>query len=260
MFTLTFKGLSEDLKQAGAEFDVWSSSVETKEAVMDHLRQIAEAELDDFVFEPSVMITGEDYHFEVRREGRDLFLYDKKNLNIQGLGISPETVFNQSGLETLADDESEEPAPSLAASKDRKGFVVLLAIGLVATVLLQSAIYMANDPDPFKEVPIRVVSNPDEIETLRSQVVGNYMETSGDVGFGVELKADGTYSLWEMELGGDSAGKTEVFETASYSFGTVSGGGKVILLQDSTLVEMGPDGLGFYGYTLVKRVNTEGDS
>jgi hypothetical protein len=127
--------------------------------------------------------------------------------------------------------------------------LLLLGFGLVVTAVIQGALFMASNPDPFRPVPIQEISKESEVAALRDRVAGAYIEASGEADFGLEFKEDGTYTLFETTVSQGKVTDKTPFESGAYGFAK-SGNITVILLEDQTVVEILPEGLDFYGYTL----------
>ena len=250
------KGLSDDLQRVDAQAEGFSKTCENNEEVTEILEKLKEAKVESSEVEPSITIVGQGSHMEIRREGPDLFLYDKLNLNIQGLKITPNSAFKSMDGDTQTGaEESEESGGISSSGLDRKALGILLGIGVVVTLVVQAILFVSQNPDPIQPVRLTNVTNAEEIEELKNATVGTYYESTGNLNFGIQIMEDGTYAFLDITQPEEGTSQSTPFEKGTYQFGKREGT-PVILFQDQSLAEVSADGLEFYGYSLSK-VNLE---
>lgn len=259
MYTLIVKGFSEDMTRCGAGFETQRLEFEDDAGVIEFLKAVEQATLDDATFDGSLVIQGQGWHLEVRKEVGGLFLSDRNNLNLQHLKIRPEAVFGA----VEAEEEAGEASPADRGAGQRPGknaTLPLVAIIIVVTLVIQGTLFMQAG-NPFPSTRLAYVEDVEAAQDLRARHSGEYHGTAPGDPIGLRLGLDGRFAL--LDGGGrapTAQGPAPLFPYAegTYRFG-YEGEQLLVELDGGDLVDvLSETRLNYYGYTLEKVSNPEG--
>lgn len=172
--------------------------------------------------------------------------------------MTPHSVLGSMDGNSSQEAEDSENSQKISSSGlDRKAIGILIGIGLVASIIVQAALFLSQNPDPIQSVRPVLITGSSEVAQLKAETVGTYVGSTGNLNFGITLKADGSYEFLDISQSDEGSLQSAPFETGTYDFGKLQGS-PVVLFQDQSLAEISEEGLEFYGYAL-RRISPEAD-